>query len=67
MHGRGEKKQEGDRNDHGGQRGPRGVIEGKQRVHSPGEIRLGNEKARKQTGRQKQTAKQGRTNMVCQG
>ena len=28
MYGRGEKKQEGDRHDHGDQRGPRGAIEG---------------------------------------
>ena len=52
MYGRGKKTREGDRDDHGDQRGPRGAIEGEQGVRSPREIHLGNEKARKQTGRQ---------------
>ena len=67
MYGRGEKTQDGDRDDHGDQRGPRGAIEVKQRVCILGGMCLGNKKTRKQTGRQKETAKQGRTNRLYQG
>ena len=64
MHGRGEKNQEGDRYDHGDQRGVRGAIEVKQGMRSPSKMYVDNKKARKQTGRQNAAPKQGHT--ICQ-
>ena len=52
MYGRGKKNQKVGRDDHGDQRGPRGAIEGEQGVCTTSKLHLGNEKARKQTGRQ---------------
>ena len=63
MYGRGGKKQEDDKDDHGDQRGRRGAIEGEQGVRSATEIHLCNGKTRKQTRSQNETAKQGHTSM----
>ena len=50
VYGRGEKKQEVNRDGHGDQRGSRGAIEGEQRVHCTESMCICNKKARKQTG-----------------
>ena len=63
MYGRGKKKQEGGRYDHGDQRGARGVIEVEQGVCSPSKMSSNNKKTRKQTGGQNATPKQGHTIM----
>ena len=58
-----EKKQEGDKDDHVDQRGPRETMQGKQGVYSPSRMHLLYEKASKQIERQNKTAKQGQINM----
>ena len=58
-----EKKQEGDKDDHVDQRGPRETMQGKQGVYSPSRMHLLYEKESKQIERQNKTAKQGQINM----
>ena len=58
------KKQDVGRDDHGDQREPRGAIEGDQGVPSSSKMHSNNKKARKQTGKQNETAKQGHANML---
>ena len=63
IHDRGEKKQEGDRYNHGDQGGARGTIEVKTVVCIPSKMYVDNKKARKQTVRRNAAPKQGHT--IC--